>query len=277
MKENKFTNFLKKPKNKQILFTLIIILLCLFLLFLIYYIINSNIKKSNLEKSYVSFAEKNKDTTFSINKIVFFSSSDSKNKASSKSNFTIENLFAYTDIALFIKNYPDEDTLENTLKEVKISNIKFTKTPSVGEPKLYYKNLSNFASSNTSESNIIQSDLNFSITSDDTADLSTPTLYNNCANPIVLSYVNENIKTDYTITDTSIPITYNGSLLNRCNVSLDTINASIAFDIYITNNKDEKFKSVVYFDIPYEDNGKSIVDGSLIVNKDTNFNFYRYE
>lgn len=277
MKENKFTNFLKKPKNKQILFTLIIILLCLFLLFLIYYIINNNIKKSNLEKSYVSFAEKNKDTTFSINKIVFFSSSDSKNKASSKSNFTIENLFAYTDIALFIKNYPDEDTLENTLKEVKISNIKFTKTPSVGEPKLYYKNLSNFASSNTSESNIIQSDLNFSITSDDTADLSTPTLYNNCANPIVLSYVNENIKTDYTITDTSIPITYNGSLLNRCNVSLDTINASIAFDIYITNNKDEKFKSIVYFDIPYEDNGKSIVDGSLIVNKDTNFNFYRYE
>lgn len=277
MKENKFTNFLKKPKNKQILFTLIIILLCLFLLFLIYYIINNNIKKSNLEKSYVSFAEKNKDTTFSINKIVFFSSSDSKNKASSKSNFTIENLFAYTDIALFIKNYPDEDTLENTLKEVKISNIKFTKTPSVGEPKLYYKNLSNFASSNTSESNIIQSDLNFSITSDDTADLSTPTLYNNCANPIVLSYVNENIKTDYTITDTSIPITYNGSLLNRCNVSLDSINTAISFDIYITNNKDEKFKSVVYFDIPYEDNGKSIVDGSLIVNKDTNFNFYRYE
>ncbi len=277
MKENKFTNFLKKPKNKQILFTLIIILLCLFLLFLIYYIINSNIKKSNLEKSYVSFAEKNKDTTFSINKIVFFSSSDSKNKASSKSNFTIENLFAYTDIALFIKNYPDEDTLENTLKEVKISNIKFTKTPSVGEPKLYYKNLSNFASSNTSESNIIQSDLNFSISSDDTADLSTPTLYNNCANPIVLSYVNENIKTDYTITDTSIPITYNGSLLNRCNVSLDSINTAISFDIYITNNKDEKFKSVVYFDIPYEDNGKSIVDGSLIVNKDTNFNFYRYE
>lgn len=277
MKENKFTNFLKKPKNKQILFTLIIILLCLFLLFLIYYIINSNIKKSNLEKSYVSFAEKNKDTTFSINKIVFFSSSDSKNKVSSKSNFTIENLFAYTDIALFIKNYPDEDTLENTLKEVKISNIKFTKTPSVGEPKLYYKNLSNFASSNISESNIIQSDLNFSITSDDTADLSTPTLYNNCANPIVLSYVNENIKTDYTITDTSIPITYNGSLLNRCNVNLDTINTAISFNIYITNNKDEKFKTVVYFDIPYEDNGKSIVDGSLIVNKDTNFNFYRYE
>ena len=167
--------------------------------------------------------------------------------------------------------------MENTLKEVKISNIKFTKTPSVGEPKLYYKNLSNFASSNTSESNIIQSDLNFSISSDDTADLSTPTLYNNCANPIVLSYVNENIKTDYTITDTSIPITYNGSLLNRCNVSLDSINTAISFDIYITNNKDEKFKSVVYFDIPYEDNGKSIVDGSLIVNKDTNFNFYRYE
>ena len=277
MKNIKFSNFFKKNKVKKLLFVLFIVLLFLILLFLLFQIITKFIQKSNFEESYISFAEKNKYTTFSINKIVFFSSSDSKNKVSSKSNFTIENLFAYTDIALFIKNYPDEDSLENTLKEVSISNFKFTKTPSVGEPKLYYKNLTDFASSNINENNIIQSELIFSITSDDTADLSTPTLYNNCANPIVLSYVNENIKTDYTITDTSIPITYNGSLLSRCNVNLDALSTSISFDVYITNNENQKFKTVVYFDIPYEYNDKSIINGSLTVNKETDFNFYRYE
>ncbi len=277
MKNIKFSNFFKKNKVKKLLFVLFIVLLFLILLFLLFQIITKYIQKSNFEESYISFAEKNKYTTFSINKIVFFSSSDSKNKVSSKSNFTIENLFAYTDIALFIKNYPDEDSLENTLKEVSISNFKFTKTPSVGEPKLYYKNLTDFASSNINENNIIQSELIFSITSDDTADLSTPTLYNNCANPIVLSYVNENIKTDYTITDTSIPITYNGSLLSRCNVNLDALSTSISFDVYITNNENQKFKTVVYFDIPYEYNDKSITNGSLTVNKETDFNFYRYE
>lgn len=277
MKNIKFSNFFKKNKVKKLLFVLFIVLLFLILLFLLFQIITKYIQKSNFEESYISFAEKNKYTTFSINKIVFFSSSDSKNKVSSKSNFTIENLFAYTDVALFIKNYPDEDSLENTLKEVSISNFKFTKTPSVGEPKLYYKNLTDFASSNINENNIIQSELIFSITSDDTADLSTPTLYNNCANPIVLSYVNENIKTDYTITDTSIPITYNGSLLSRCNVNLDALSTSISFDVYITNNENQKFKTVVYFDIPYEYNDKSITNGSLTVNKETDFNFYRYE
>ena len=101
--------------------------------------------------------------------------------------------------------------------------------------------------------------MNFEITSENTADLSKPVLYNNCANPIVLSYVNDNIKSDYTITDTSIPIVYDGSLLQRCNVSLDSIACT------------------VYFDIPYQDDSSSIYDGSITLRKDVNYNFYRYE
>lgn len=53
------------------------------------------------ENSVVDFKNKNENVIFSINKIVFFSSSDSKNKTNSTTNFTIENLYAYTDIAFF--------------------------------------------------------------------------------------------------------------------------------------------------------------------------------
>lgn len=276
--KNKFTKFLNKIDTKKFILTSIAIILLIIFVLLAYTIVRSYWQKSRLEESYLSFAEKNKNTIFSIQNIVFFSSSDSKNKTSSKSNFTIENLYTYTDIALFIQSHPnDEDTLENTLKEVSLSNIKFSQPPSIGTPKLYYKDLNKFANSAIDDSNLIDNHLAFSITSEDTADLSIPVLYNNCANPIVLSYVNENVKSDYTITDTSNPITYNGSLLQRCNVPIHSLDCAISMDIYITNNKNQKFKTTIFMNIPYEDEGKSIFDGSITVKKETDFVFYRYE
>ena len=188
----------------------IIIILLLILILIFQKIYNNLLHKRGFEDSIISFAEKNKETIFSINKVVFFSSSDSKNKLNSGLNFSIENLYTYTDIALFIDNNSEENTLENTLKSVKISNIKFTKEPVVGQPSLYYKPITGFAKSEFEESNIIDKELEFIITSENEADLSKPVLYNNCANPITLSYINQNIKTDYTMKDTENPITYNG-------------------------------------------------------------------
>ena len=206
-----------------------------------------------------------------------FSSCDSKNKTSSANHFTIENLYQYTDIALFIESTTAEKTLENTLKEVSIQNIQFNTKPNLGEPNLYFKSINQFSKSELKDENKIQDHLDFSISSEDSANLDTPTLYNNLANPITLTYINSNIKTDYTITDTSVPITYDGSLLKRCNVSLENIQARVSFDIYITNNLDQKFKSSVYLDIPLENEETSILNGSITERKTINTSFYRYE
>lgn len=271
----------QKKKNKklvkQIIFIILIIVLIVILFFLFNHIYNQLRKKKEFENEILSFSEKNEKTVFSINKIVFFSSCDSKNKTSSQTNFTIENLYAYTDIAIFIDNGQKEISSENTLKNVKITNIKFTKQPESGTGNLYYKNVNNFAKSEIDENNKIENELQFETTSEDEVDLNKPVLYNNCANPITLSYVNQNIKTDYTMTDTQNPITYNGKLLKRCGVSVNSINTSISFDIEIQNNKKQKFRTTIYFDIPYEDEDKSINDGSIVVEKNMNFNFYRYE
>lgn len=206
-----------------------------------------------------------------------FSSCDSKNKTSSANHFTIENLYQYTDFALFIGSTTAEKTLENTLKEVSIQNIQFKTKPNLGEPNLYFKSIHQFSKSELIDENKIQDHLDFSISSEDSTSLDTPTLYNNLANPITLTYINSNIKTDYTITDTSVPITYDGSLLKRCNVSLENIQARISFDIYITNNLDQKFKSSVYLDIPLENGETSILNGSITERKTINTTFYRYE
>ena len=209
-------------KKKNLLIVIIVILL-VFIFFVSFFIFNRHMLKANFENDILPFASKNQNTIFKINKITFFSSCNAKNKTASNSNFTIEDLYQYTDIALFITSTSEEKTLENTLKKVSINNIKFTSSPTLGEPKLYYKNINNFAKSEISEENLINENLDFNITSEDEVNLDKPTLYNNLANPIVLSYINHNIKTDYTITDTSTPMTYDGSLLKRCNILLNNI------------------------------------------------------
>ena len=254
MKNEKTKRKEKKTKSKkdrlvkQIIFSVLIIVLIIILVFLFNQVYNKLKRKKNFESDIASFSEKNEKTIFSIDKIVFFSSCDSKNKTSSQTNFTIENLYAYTDIAIFLNNdnLQENDTTENTLKNVKITNIKFTKQPEMGIGNLYYKNVNDFAKSEINENNKIENELQFETTSASEADLSKPILYNNCANPITLSYVNQNIKTDYTMTDTQNPITYNGNLLKRCGVSVNSINTSISFDIEIESNKNQKFRTTVY-------------------------------
>ena len=263
--------------KKKIILTIITILLFFLVVFLGYLLFTKHFMKKNFEEEILLLANKNENTIFEINKITLFSTCDAKNKTASNTNFTIENLYQYTDIALFITSPSEEINLENTLKKVWIDNIKFTTIPSIGEQKLYYKNINNFAKNDIIEDNIIFNKLEFNVTSEDNANLDTPTLYNNLANPIVLSYVNSNIKTDYTITDTTIPITYDGSLLKKCNILLNSINCSMSFDIYIINNLNQEFKCTVYIDIPLETVNDTIYDGSITLKKDTNFIFYRYK
>ena len=129
-------------------------------------------------------------------------------------------MYQFTDIALFINNSSTEEkTLENTFKKVNITNVQYSTPPQVGEFNLYFKGLNQFAKSDFIPTTEVGDNLDFIITSENEANLDTPTLYNNLANPITLSYINQNIKSDYTITDTSTPITYDGSLLKKCNVS----------------------------------------------------------
>ena len=266
-----------KGKIKNIIFVFITIILIILLVFLVQKIYNDLFYKKAFEESVMNFSKKNEKKIFSIDKIMFFSSCDSKNKSSSPTNFTIENLYTYTDIAIFINNNSEENTLENTLKNVKIYNIEFTKEPQLGKPNLYYKSINNFAKSELEEKNIIEKELEFEVTSENIADLNKPILYNNCANPITLSYINQNIRTDYTMIDTHNPMTYNGKLLERCKVQLDEIETKISFDIEIENNKNQKFKTSVFLDISYKNSDDTIYNGNYKLTKDTQFNFYRYE
>ena len=124
--------------KKKIILTIITLILFLIVIFLGYLVLNKYVLKNNFENSILPFANKNENTIFTIDKIVLFSGADSKTKNIASSNYTIENLYQYTDIALFVSSNTTEKNLENTFKRVWIDNIKFNTTPSLGDAKLYF-------------------------------------------------------------------------------------------------------------------------------------------
>lgn len=261
-------------KSKIFLLLVLFILICVLSYFSII-LRNNYITKKNFEEYTAKIAIQNSKTVFSINKIVFFSNCSAKSKIANNSNIIIENLYQYTDIALYINNDLEQKgifTNENTLKKVYIDNFEFVENPSIGTQALYFKKLNSFTKNEFLDEDLIDETLSFEITSDDIADFSTPILYNNCANPITISYLNNEIKTDYGIENSS-SITYDGSLLNQCYVTLSSLRCTIKLDVHIVNNLDEKFICHVYLDIPLSEGNKSLNDGTLTVQQDTNFIF----
>lgn len=237
--------------NKYKFFIVLFILIIIFLL-LSYTVSMAYINKVLFEKDVLKIAEKNEESVFTINNITFFSSADSTSEIQSNSSLTLNNLYQYTDIAIFIQPVDKNLTYKNTLKKVFIDNINFVKSPNEGTPSLYYKNINGFATSKYQEDNRIDSNLYFNISSEENESLDKPLLYNNCANPITLCYINDKIKTDYTLPDAFSQITYDGSLLKKCGIPLSTITCAISFDIHITNNLDEEFICPIFFEIPLE-------------------------
>lgn len=265
-----------KSKIKQIIFILVFIFLLFVLIFLSHIVFVPILNKLFFENYIVNISTENISDVFEIDKIVLFSSCASDTNINSNNTTTINNLSQFTDIAIFINNSNEEYTLENTLKSVAIKDISFNTVPNLGTPHLYFKGLTDFAKYSTNEENILENDLVFSISSKDEIDYSKPILFNNCANPITLGYVNSSIKTNYTINNSENSIAYDGSLLKKCNVLLDDINCSLSFTIYIENNLGEHFKCPVYIDIPLESDSNSIYNGSYTYIYNPDYEFYKY-
>lgn len=219
-------------------------------------------------------SELNLDSPFSINKIVYFSSANADSNINSNSTFTIQNLYQYTDIAIFLNNNSDgEFNARNTLKNVNITDISYSLSPSIGTPNIFYKNINDFAKSSFDENNKIENELNFEVSSEDKIDFSKPILFNNTANPITLCYVNSGLKNDFTLPESVSNLSYDGSLLKNCNITLNSIACKISFVITIVNNLDETFRCPVVLNVPLSTESSTLYDGSLVLNQETDYRF----
>ena len=223
----------------------------------------------------MEFTEKNSEKVFFIDKITYFSGADADISTNSNSAFTISNLYQYTDIAIFISTYDKNSSLKNTLKSVELSDIKYLVTPSLGTQNIYYKPLNDFATSKFSKDNLIESSIKFNTTSEDKIDYLSPVLYNNCANPITLCYVNSNLKATQTLFDSISDLSHNGTLLKYCNITLNSISCKIELTVKITNYLDEIFTCPVLLEIPLSTENSTIYDGSLLFKESIQSDFIR--
>ena len=262
--------------KKKILFygtILVFFSILLFLLNLFYNqivpIINSN-KYIKMEISLDLFSP------FSINKIVYFSTANANSTINQNSSFTINDLYQITDIAIFINNNADGNyTNKNTLKKVTLSDIDYNLNPNIGQPNLYYKSLNDFAKNTFDDNQKIDKTIEFDATSESEIDYTSPILYNNTANPITLSYANSNIISNYTLADNISNLSYDGSLLKTCNVTLNSIACKLAFNMVIENNSDEKYNCPMILNIPLSTENTTIYDGKLVYTDNVNYKFIK--
>ena len=262
--------------KKNIILTIIVIILAIILVPLsihTYKILqNYSYSKSFLDSS-LKIQKENWGTTFSIDKITYFSSANANISTNSNSSFTISDLYQYTDIAIFINPNSDILTAKNTLKSVTLNNFNYILKPSYGTPNLYYKNLNNFATQVFEEKNIINQSISFETTAEENIDYSKPVLYNNCANPITLCYVNNNIQKNYTLPNDVLNLSNNGGLLKSCGITLNSISCKISFNVEITNNLDEIYYCPITLNIPLSTEKNTVYDGSLTLKDSTNYRF----
>jgi len=250
-------------KNKKILLLFLILIIGVITYF---YIKNLSLNSNNQR-------QKNIKTIFSIDKITYFSSANAEIEVSNNTKFN--NLIQFTDIALFINNKNSSEifTEENTLKELYISNIKFDALPSLGKPNLFYKNLNDFATNKYNKEKEVKDNFSFAISDKEEIDYNLPVLFNNCANPITLCYVNSNIIDSYSISNSNNSFSYDGSLLKHCNILLSSIKCNMNFDIFLINNLNQKFKTNIKIDIPLQDDSSSLYKGNIILEENVNFVF----
>lgn len=262
--------------KKKYIFFILIILLIILLSFLGYISLKTFLPKSHSTAYVKNVLKTDLTSPFSVNKIKYFSSANATSEINANSSFTINDLYQYTDIAIFLNNNSDGTyNAKNTLKHVSVTNISFYLSPTVGNPNLYFKNINDFATSNFDESKKIENTIEFETSSESEIDYSSPILYNNCANPITFSYVNKDLKTNYTLTDNLSHISYDGSLLKRCGITLNSIACKLSFIITITNNLDEVYSCPFILNIPLSTENSTVYDGKILLDSNVSYNFIR--
>ena len=254
----------------------ILLIICYVLLFQLY--IDKNIFATEMER----ISEKNSEPAFSIQKIYICSSATAIDNSTQQNQNNLD-LYQFTDIAVYINNYKEEDglTTKNTVKNLYIDNIDVTLENNTGKANIMYTNILKFGSKdelknmvNSESIDENQENIQFNIVNtnkeNEEANYDMPTFYADCSNPITLKYVNQ-INKKYSIGNNNSAV-FDGTILKKAGVSLEDINCQIKFKINIINNDDDYNSAWLNFKIPLKD----IYKGTSIKSKTTVGNEYKF-
>ena len=269
-----------KIKNERLVFTILII--SLFILFLLYYnfVFSTVLARNTFANEMIEIADENENSIFNIQKILLYSSA---NAIDNSENQSLKNMSIcqYTDLSIYIDNtsYISDLTNENTIKELYIDSIVATSSADIGTKFLNYKNPLDFGKyKNIQFPQNGRIDFNIVNTNSENEnnDYSKPTFYTDCSNPITLGYLNKDILTNYSVSQDSSSVSFNGKVLKEANIDLNDINYNLSFKIHIVNNLNQKFVYDMNLDVNLNDNNGGIYNGYVYKGKNTSGNEYRF-
>lgn len=269
-----------KIKNERLVFTILII--ALFVLFLLYYIFifSTVFARNSFANEMIELADENENSIFNIQKILLYSSANAIDNSNDQSLKNMS-ILQYTDLSIYIDNtsYISDLTNENTIKELYIDSIIMTSSADIGIKALNYKNPLDFGKYKNIQSPI-NGRIDFNIVNtnseNENNNYSKPTFYTDCSNPITLGYLNKDILTNYSVSQDSSTVSFNGKVLKEANVDLNDINYTLSFKIHIINNLNEKFVYNMNLNVDLNDNNGGIYNGYVFKGKNTSGNEYRF-
>ena len=234
-----------KIKNVKLAFAILIILAIILLILYYNFIFADVFARNNFANQMVEIAEENESPIFSIQRILLYNSANAVDNSEdqSLSNMSISQ---FTDISIYIDNSQTVADLtdENTIKELYIDNISITSKSENGTKILNYKNPLNFGKyQNIDEPEDDKIYFNIVNTNEENENhnYDEPTFYTDCSNPISLGFLNKDLLTNYSVSNDSSSVSFNGKVLQEAGVNLDDINYTLNFTIHIVNNLNQKF------------------------------------
>lgn len=242
-----------KIKNVKLAFAILIILAIILLILYYNFIFADVFARNNFANQMVEIAEENESPIFSIQRILLYNSANAVDNSEdqSLSNMSISQ---FTDISIYIDNSQTVADLtdENTVKELYIDNISITSKSENGTKILNYKNPLNFGKyQNIDEPEDDRIYFNIVNTNEENENhnYDEPTFYTDCSNPISLGFLNKDLLTNYSVSNDSSSVSFNGKVLQEAGVNLDDINYTLNFTIHIVNNLNQKFAYNMKLDV----------------------------
>lgn len=231
--------------NKKLLTLLIVIIILIILLQSYIKIINKYRNNRIFALESEKYAKEFANPVFKIDKIMVYSDANVEDLSENK-NLSDINVSQFTDFAIYIDNMVKDDELteENTINRIYIDNIGITVNTQeeIGQKKFSSKSIDDLGKYIPIGESV--KEINYSVihkNSDKELIDNTKSFYTDCSDPLILSYVNENIVQNKDASGSGEKLSLDGSILRVLNIDLYSLNYKINFTINIENNLGEKF------------------------------------
>ena len=266
--------------NKKILAIIIALIILAILLYAYIKIINKYRNNRIFALQAEKYGEEVNNPVFRIDKVMIYSGVDVKD-FSEKQNLSRINVSQFTDFVVYINNLAKNDELseENTVNRIYVDNIGITANEEIGTKKFSNKNIDNIGKYISIDET--SKEIHFEVAhknSDKDKINKSRSFYTDCSDPLIISYVNENIVQAVDASASNEKLSLDGSILKHLNIDLNQLNYKINFTVNIENNLGENFACDCSINVDLgAGDGEGIYDGNIIQTFDLSGSDYKFK